>query len=129
MPLAFGGSRDSHTSPSLWAKMTLDASRGFSASVTMPTPAGLARTSTSGTTITVSGPLFAPTAGAEVWAYCLMPNHVHLIVTPRDEDGLRATLAEAHRRYTGAINARFHWTGHPLNFVLADVVDHYGAEV
>jgi putative transposase len=21
-------------------------------------------------------------------------------------------LAEAHRRYTGAINARFHWTGH-----------------
>jgi hypothetical protein len=41
-----------------------------------------------------------------------MPNHVHLIVTPSDEDGLRATLAEVHRRYTGAINARFHWTGH-----------------
>ena len=41
-----------------------------------------------------------------------MPNHVHLIVTPTDHDGLRATFAEAHRRYTGAINARFHWTGH-----------------
>src|SRR5271155_3023835 len=51
-------------------------------------------------------------AGAAVWAYCLMPNHVHLIVTPADEDGLRATFAEAHRRYTGAINARFQWTGH-----------------
>jgi putative transposase len=51
-------------------------------------------------------------AGAEVWAYCLMPNHVHLIVVPRDADGLRATVAEAHRRYTGAINARFGWTGH-----------------
>jgi putative transposase len=51
-------------------------------------------------------------AGAEIWAYCLMPNHVHLIVTPTDGDGLRATFAEAHRRYTGAINARFHWTGH-----------------
>jgi putative transposase len=51
-------------------------------------------------------------AGAEIWAYCLMPNHVHLIVTPTDHDGLRATFAEAHRRYTGAINARFHWTGH-----------------
>jgi putative transposase len=51
-------------------------------------------------------------AGAAVWAYCLMPNHVHLIVTPADEDGLRATFAEAHRRYTGAINARFRWTGH-----------------
>src|SRR6516162_3137729 len=41
-----------------------------------------------------------------------MPNHVHLIVTPTDRDGLRATFAEAHRRYTGAINARFQWTGH-----------------
>jgi putative transposase len=53
-------------------------------------------------------------AGAEIWAYCLMPNHVHLIATPTDHDGLRATFAEAHRRYTGAINARFQWTGHPF---------------
>ena len=51
-------------------------------------------------------------AGAEIWAYCLMPNHVHLIVTPTDHDGLRATFAEAHRRYTDAINAQFPWTGH-----------------
>lgn len=51
-------------------------------------------------------------AGAEVWAYCLMPNHVHLIVVPADEDGLRRTFADAHRRYTGLINARHHWTGH-----------------
>jgi putative transposase len=50
-------------------------------------------------------------ANTAIWAYCLMPNHVHLIVTPSDEDGLRATFAEAHRRCTGAINARFHWTG------------------
>ena len=41
-----------------------------------------------------------------------MPNHVHLIVTPTGQDGLQATFAEAHRRYTGAINARFQWTGH-----------------
>jgi putative transposase len=33
-------------------------------------------------------------------------------VTPAGADGLRATSAEAHRRYTGAINARFRWTGH-----------------
>ena len=51
-------------------------------------------------------------ANAEIWAYCLMPNHVHLIVTPADADGQRAILAEAHRRYTGTINARFQWTGH-----------------
>jgi putative transposase len=51
-------------------------------------------------------------AGAEIWAYCLMPNHVHLIVVPSDEDGLRRTFADAHRRYTGFINARHRWTGH-----------------
>lgn len=51
-------------------------------------------------------------AGAQVWAYCLMPNHVHLIVVPSDQDGLRRTFADAHRRYTGLINARHQWTGH-----------------
>jgi putative transposase len=51
-------------------------------------------------------------AGAEVWSYCFMPNHVHLIVVPADEDGLRRTFADAHRRYTGFINARHRWTGH-----------------
>jgi putative transposase len=51
-------------------------------------------------------------ANTAIRAYCLMPNHVHLIVTPSDQDGLRATFAEAHRRYAGAINTRFHWTGH-----------------
>lgn len=48
----------------------------------------------------------------EVWAYCLMPNHVHLILVPSHEDGLRATLGEAHRQYTRRINARNKWTGH-----------------
>jgi len=51
-------------------------------------------------------------AGASVWAYCLMPNHVHLIVVPSDPDGLRRTFADGHRRYTGFINARHRWTGH-----------------
>ena len=27
-------------------------------------------------------------ADVEVWAYCLMPNHVHLILNPRQADGL-----------------------------------------
>ena len=51
-------------------------------------------------------------AGVEVWAYCLMPNHVHLILVPGDKDGLRASLAEAPRRYTRAINERMGWTGY-----------------
>ena len=51
-------------------------------------------------------------AGSEIWCYCLMPNHVHVIVVPADEDGLRRTFADAHRRYTGFVNARHRWTGH-----------------
>jgi len=51
-------------------------------------------------------------AGTEVWSYCLMPNHVHLILVPDSEDGLRAVLGEAHRRYTRMINAREGWRGH-----------------
>lgn len=51
-------------------------------------------------------------ARSEIWAYCLMPNHVHLIVVPSDEDGLRRTVSDLHRRYTGYINARARMTGH-----------------
>ncbi len=54
----------------------------------------------------------AAKAGAEIWAYCLMPNHVHVIVTPKDRDGLRRIFGDLHRRYTGHINARNRWTGH-----------------
>ncbi len=50
--------------------------------------------------------------GVAVWAYCLMPNHVHLIVVPESEDGLRRGLGEAHRRYTRRINFREGWRGH-----------------
>ena len=45
-------------------------------------------------------------------AYCLMPNHVHLVLTPTDAEGLRAALAEAHRRYARHINERYGWRGH-----------------
>jgi putative transposase len=51
-------------------------------------------------------------ANVAVWAYCLMPNHVHLILVPRDEDGLRAALADAHRRYSREINFREGWRGY-----------------
>ncbi len=48
----------------------------------------------------------------EVWAYCLMPNHVHLILVPSDDVGLGRAVGETHRRYTNFINARGRWTGH-----------------
>ncbi len=50
--------------------------------------------------------------GVEIWAYCLMPNHVHLIAIPETADGLRRAIGEAHRRYSLAINRREDWTGH-----------------
>jgi putative transposase len=51
-------------------------------------------------------------AAVEVWAWCLMPNHVHLILVPSDPDGLRRALAPVHRHYAGIIQARRKRTGH-----------------
>ncbi len=50
--------------------------------------------------------------GTQVLAYCLMPNHVHLVLVPADEFGLRDALGEAHRRYTRRVNFREGWRGH-----------------
>lgn len=54
----------------------------------------------------------ASKARVQIWAYCLMPNHVHLIMVPQDAHGLGRALGEAHRRYTNFINARARWNGH-----------------
>jgi putative transposase len=51
-------------------------------------------------------------ARVSVWAWCLMPNHVHLILAPASEDGLRRALARTHRAYAGMIQARRKKTGH-----------------
>ncbi len=48
----------------------------------------------------------------DIWAWCLMPNHVHLIAVPTDEAGLARAIGEAHRRYTRHINFRHDWRGH-----------------
>ena len=47
-----------------------------------------------------------------IWAYCLMPNHVHLIAVPQSADGLRRAIGEAHRRYSRMVNLREGWRGH-----------------
>src|SRR5260221_8138656 len=33
-------------------------------------------------------------AGVAVWAWCLMPDHMHLILVPSDADGLRRAIAQ-----------------------------------
>jgi putative transposase len=50
--------------------------------------------------------------GVDIWAYCLMPNHVHLIAVPKSADGLGRAIGEAHRRYTRRVNFREQWRGH-----------------
>ena len=47
-----------------------------------------------------------------IWAWCLMPNHVHLIAVPTTPEGLARAIGEAHRRYTRRINFREQWRGH-----------------
>jgi putative transposase len=61
-------------------------------------------------------------AGVAVWAYCLMPNHVHLILKPTHADDLGRAIGETHRRYTNFINARGRWTGHLFQSRFASVV-------
>lgn len=51
-------------------------------------------------------------AEVECWGYCLMPNHVHLILTPKTEAGLREALTSLHVRYTREVNRRERWTGY-----------------
>ncbi len=47
----------------------------------------------------------------EIWAYCLMTNHVHLIVKPDATSNLAKAIGEPHRRYTHMINQREGWKG------------------
>jgi putative transposase len=51
-------------------------------------------------------------AGVAVWAWCLMPNHVHLMLAPPTPGALRQALAEAHRRYSRLVNFREGWRGY-----------------
>ena len=47
-----------------------------------------------------------------VWAYCLMTNHIHLIVWPEMRQSLPRAIAETHRRYTRQVNFREGWRGY-----------------
>jgi putative transposase len=48
----------------------------------------------------------------DVLAYCLMPNHVHLVVVPATDQGLRLVLKPLHMQYAQRINRRRGWRGH-----------------
>ena len=44
--------------------------------------------------------------GIDIVSYCLMDNHVHLIVIPSSETSLAKAIGETHRLYTREINFR-----------------------
>lgn len=52
------------------------------------------------------------TAGVSIWAWVLMPNNVHLILTPQDTSGITGALSKVHRAYAGYVHARKKRTGH-----------------
>ena len=48
----------------------------------------------------------------DILAYCLMPNHIHLIATPHKHESLAQAIGETHRNYTRFINFREKWRGY-----------------
>jgi len=51
-------------------------------------------------------------AQLEVWAYCLMPTHVHLVVTPVKADSLARGIGQAHSCYAQHVNQTTGRRGH-----------------
>ena len=47
-----------------------------------------------------------------VLAFCLMPNHVHMVMVPETRQALAKLLKELHADYALRINRRMQWTGH-----------------
>ncbi|HEX6853644.1 MAG TPA: transposase [Candidatus Polarisedimenticolaceae bacterium] len=53
-----------------------------------------------------------PEAALRVWAYCLMPNHVHWVLVPDRSDSMAEGIGRVHRRYAAWLNHRHGWKGH-----------------
>lgn len=48
----------------------------------------------------------------EVFAYCLMPNHVHLVVVPSNTDGMQRTLRAVNSQFAQRVNRMRKINGH-----------------
>lgn len=47
----------------------------------------------------------------EIWCYCLMDNHVHLVAVPHTAVSLARAIGATHKKYTWMINSRNEWRG------------------
>lgn len=50
--------------------------------------------------------------GLEFWSYCLMTNHVHLVVRPAGRESLARTIGEVHGRHALVLHRAHGWDGH-----------------
>ncbi len=50
--------------------------------------------------------------GVEIWAYCLMPNHVHFVAVPPKQNSFARLFGTTHHRYARQINKAHGWQGH-----------------
>jgi putative transposase len=50
--------------------------------------------------------------GVSLTGYCLMSNHVHLVVVPKEPNGLARALKHTHGRYASYWNAVYRSSGH-----------------
>lgn len=50
--------------------------------------------------------------GVRLLAYCLMSNHIHVVVVPGKPDSLEKLFRALHTRYAQRINRQHNWTGH-----------------
>lgn len=48
----------------------------------------------------------------EILAYCLMPNHIHLVAIPLSKESLSFAVGRTHQLYALQINKREGWQGH-----------------
>lgn len=70
--------------------------------------------------------------GAEILAYCLMNNHVHLIMLPHAANDLAETLGRVHCFYAQRFNTRYERSGHLWQnrfYSCALDEDHLGAAI
>ena len=50
--------------------------------------------------------------GVTVLGYCVMTNHVHLVVVPSNASALARALGQAHGKYARWFNRRYRRSGH-----------------
>jgi putative transposase len=47
----------------------------------------------------------------DIWAYCLMTNHIHLLAVPNEPEGLSRGVGLTNMMYTQHVNRKYHRSG------------------